>query len=158
MSGRVLRALGHATDASGDDVPGGGLVDLSVAATVLFIVTSAASLLAPDIFSPVAVVVAVALFAFGCGAFLLAFARALERSRTEELSVAGIYLLSESAPRAVRILLLLPPVVQTVVALIAASLRPFTAQAFGILVPMFGLGVAGLWAARHGSFRSRTKR
>jgi len=158
MSGRVLRALGREVDADGDDVPGGGLIDLSVGATVLFGISSAVSLLAPSVFSPIAVVVAIALFAIGCAAFLLAFARALERSRTEELSVAGIYLLSNSAPRAVRILLLLPPVVQTVVALIAAALRPFTAQAFGILVPMFGLGVAGLWAARHGSFGTRKTR
>lgn len=155
MSGRLLRALGRDTDADGNEIPGGGLIDGSVAATAVFAVSSAASVLVPDIFGPVAVVVALTLFGIGCVVFLLAFARALERSRTEELSVAGIYLLSDSAPKVVRILLLLPPIVQTVVALIAAAMRPFTAQAFGILVPMFGLGIAGLWAARHGSFRPR---
>ena len=34
----------------------------------------------------------------------------------------------------------------------AASIRPFTAVAFGILAPMLGLGLMGLWGARHGRF------
>lgn len=155
MSGRVLRSLGRESDADGNPVVGGGLIDASVGATLLFIATSVASVLAPDFFSPIAVVVALVLFAIGCVVFLLAFAQSLERSREEDLSVAGIYLLSDSAPRIVRVLLLVPPVVQTVVAVSAAAMRPFTAQAFGILVPMFGLGIAGLWAARHGSFGTR---
>lgn len=155
MTGRVLRSLGHDTAPDGQPYEGGRLIDLSVGATVLFVITSVASVLAPDVFSPIAVVVAVGLFAIGCAAFLLAFAQSLERSREEELSVAGIYLLSDSAPRIIRILLLVPPVVQTVVAIAAAAMRPFTAQAFGILVPMFGLGLAGLWAARYGSFGTR---
>jgi len=45
--------------------------------------------------------------------------------------------------------------VQTVVAITTASMRPFTAQAFGILVAMLGLGLGGLWAARHGVFGER---
>jgi hypothetical protein len=28
--------------------------------------------------------------------------------------------------------------------------------AFGILVPIFGLGLAGLWGARHGVFEARS--
>jgi hypothetical protein len=45
--------------------------------------------------------------------------------------------------------------VQVVVALVTAIARPFTGLAFGILVPVFGLGLAGLWGARRGSFPSR---
>jgi hypothetical protein len=45
--------------------------------------------------------------------------------------------------------------VQLVVSLVVASIRPFTAVAFAILVPMFGIGMMGLWSARHGSFPPR---
>ncbi|MEZ5137174.1 MAG: hypothetical protein R2699_19550 [Acidimicrobiales bacterium] len=36
---------------------------------------------------------------------------------------------------------------QIVVALVAASMRPYTAVAFAILAPLCGLGLAGLWGA-----------
>jgi hypothetical protein len=42
--------------------------------------------------------------------------------------------------------------VQVVVAVAVASVRPFTALAFSVLVPMLGLGLMALWAARHGRF------
>jgi hypothetical protein len=42
-----------------------------------------------------------------------------------------------------------------IVAVVGAALRPFSPLAFGILVPVFGLGCAGLWAAHHGSFGPR---
>jgi hypothetical protein len=35
--------------------------------------------------------------------------------------------------------------------------RPFTSLAFGVLSPLFGLAMAGLWGARHGSFGARTR-
>ena len=34
-------------------------------------------------------------------------------------------------------------------------IRPFTPLAFGILVPMLGLGLIALWGARHGTFPAR---
>ena len=44
---------------------------------------------------------------------------------------------------------------QVVIALVAAALRPYTAVAFGVLVPTFGLGLCGLWAVRSGTFPPR---
>ena len=44
------------------------------------------------------------------------------------------------------------PWVQCVVAVTVASVRPFTVAAFAVLVPMYGLGLNGVWAARHGTF------
>ena len=35
----------------------------------------------------------------------------------------------------------------------AAAIRPFTTLAFGVLAPVFGLGLQCLWAARHGDSR-----
>ena len=44
---------------------------------------------------------------------------------------------------------------QAVVAVATAAVRPYSPLAFGILVPLWGLGLAGLWAARHGTFPQR---
>jgi hypothetical protein len=78
------------------------------------------------------------------------------RSREEVLSVVGIYFLTDgSAPAPVRRRLLLLLVAQSVVAVAAASIRPFTAVAFGVLAPMLGLGLMGLWGARFGTFPER---
>ncbi len=41
--------------------------------------------------------------------------------------------------------------VQCVVVVAAAVAQPFTAVAFGVLAPMLGLGLIGLWGARHGT-------
>ena len=134
--------------------------DLLVASwvgTVLFVATASLAT-AFESLRIVGLVTALALFGFGTVAFLVAFAAGLERSRTEELSVFGLYFLTGSTPRAVQWNLWGSAALQTIVAFTTASLRPFTSLAFGILVPMYGLGVAGLWAARHGSFPSRTNR
>jgi hypothetical protein len=48
--------------------------------------------------------------------------------------------------------------VQVVVVVAAASIRPFTEVAFGILAPMYGLGLMALWGARHGAFPPRPPR
>ncbi|MGI9622760.1 MAG: hypothetical protein ACR2PK_07985, partial [Acidimicrobiales bacterium] len=93
--------------------------------------------------------------AIGTVVFLVAFAAAVERSRTEEIAVASLYFLSGSAPGSVRWHLLGSTAIQTAVAFAAAAARPFTGAAFGILVPMYGLAMAGLWAARHGTFPDR---
>ena len=127
------------------------LVKASWLGTAVFAVSATLSV-AFDGLRVVGVVVALALFAVGIVAFLMAFAIGVERSRLEEVTVPGLFFLSGSTPTRVRRLLLGAVFVQTVIAFTSASLRPFTSVAFGILVPMYGLGVAGLWAARHGTF------
>ena len=104
------------------------------------------------------VVVSLALFAVGLGAFVWAFARAVVRSQEEEIAVASLWFLMGSAPAAVRNSLLASVAVEVVVAVAAASARPFTPMAFGILVPVYGLGLCGVWAGRHGRFPARTRR
>jgi hypothetical protein len=103
----------------------------------------------------VSVVVDLVLFAAGIVAFVLTLLRAADRSRRELVTLPGIWWLSGSAPAGVRKALLLALGVEIVVALTVASVRPFTGLAFSVLVPIYGLGLAGLWAARMGTFPPR---
>jgi hypothetical protein len=139
-------------------VPGRRVIQCAIFGTVLFTVVSVVEVIVQDWTRPVAVILDLVLFAIGCTAFLGAYAIAIGRSRTEEIGVASLYLLTNRvAPNPVRVRLLVPFAVQCVVAVTVASVRPFTAAAFAVLVPMFGLGLNGLWAARHGAFGPRIR-
>jgi hypothetical protein len=139
-----------------DDLPTDGRLVIIAAwvGTAAFVLTSVASVITTSM-RAAGVAVALVLFGAGIVAFLGAYARAIERSRTEEIGIGGLYFLAGSAPKAVRWHMMGAATVQTVVALAAAAARPFTAVAFGILVPMYGLGMAGLWASRYGTFPRR---
>ncbi|HMQ25377.1 MAG TPA: hypothetical protein PKA98_05275 [Acidimicrobiales bacterium] len=128
---------------------------MSRVGTAVFTVTAALAVIDRDRFGVLAVVVALALFFVGCVVFLWAFGVAVNRSRTDAIGIGGLYFLAGSAPRGVQVALLVPFGIQIAVALVTAGLRPFTSLAFGVLVPMFGLGQAGLWGARYGAFGSR---
>jgi hypothetical protein len=45
--------------------------------------------------------------------------------------------------------------VEVVVAFTTAGLRPYTNLAFGILVPIYGLALVGLWGATRGRYEAR---
>src|SRR4051812_35483515 len=98
------------------------------------------------------------MFAGGVGVFLWAYAIAVGRSRNDAIGIGGLYFLQGSAPPAIRLHLLGSLGAEVVIALVAASLRPFTGVAFSILAPMWGLGLCGLWAARFGTFPPRSPR
>jgi nitrogen fixation-related uncharacterized protein len=128
-------------------------------ATLVFAVASIAAAVAPDPLEYVAVPVDLVLFVVGCSAFLWAYAVAIGRSRYDDLTMAGVFFLSDRvAParvtRTFRVLL----AVQVVVAVATAAARPFTALAFGVLVPVLGLGLMALWGARHGVFPAKQAR
>ena len=134
--------------------PGQFLYRFDLGATVAFTLFAVVATMVAALRIPFAVV-SCALFAIGTVAFLAAYGRALGRSRAEAISIGGIYGLSGSSPTGVQWRFHLLTGVQTVVAVATAAIRPFTAQAFGILVPMLGLGLGGLWAATHGVFGER---
>lgn len=133
------------------------IVRASWAGTALFGTTAVAAVIAPD--SPLqgmAFVVAVVLFVAGCAAFVGAYARAVARSRRELISVSDIFfLVGGVAPATVRRALLGALAVQVAVALGTAIARPYSSLAAGTLVPIYGLGLCGLWASRHGTFQLR---
>ena len=140
-----------------DPSTGRGIVVTSWACTGLLAVASAISV-GVEALQWVVVPVAIALAALGFVAFVVAYLTAIARSRTDEIAVAGVFLLIGCAPKAVQRSLLGSMGVQIVVALLAASMRPYTAVAFAILAPLCGLGLAGLWGARYGVFGPRRDR
>ncbi|MDA2944313.1 MAG: hypothetical protein O2925_09355 [Actinomycetota bacterium] len=114
----------------------------------------------------VGAVTAMVLFAVGVAAFLWAFWTAVQRSRTEDISVTQLFLLvGEPTPATVRRPMLIALAVQVIVATATALARPNgpdgspgSSLAVGFLVPMLGLGLNGLWAAIHGRFGERARR
>ena len=136
--------------------PGQGVRRASWAGTAVFVVTAVAAAIAPSTFDAVALVVAIGLFTGGCAVFLWAFVIVAGRSRTDRMELAQIWFLTGSpTPAEVRRSLLAALAVQVVVGLATAGARPYTSLAAGALVPMWGLGLCGLWAARHGTFPPR---
>ena len=94
-------------------------------------------------------------FLIGTLVFALAFLRAVGRSRTETIGIGGLFFAAGSTPARVRAWLMGSLVVQTVAAIVFASIRLYTPVAFGVLAPMWALGLTGLWVAGHGTFPPR---
>ncbi|WP_419926647.1 hypothetical protein [Candidatus Poriferisocius sp.] len=136
-------------------VEGRGLIRACWTGTGAFTATAAAATVSPDPMAVPMAVVSLGLLAAGCAAMLWAYQRALGRSRYELIGVGGLYFLAGCAPRSVRLSMMAALACEAAVALAAASVRPFTAAAFGILVPVYALGLSGAWGARHGTFPPR---
>jgi hypothetical protein len=142
------------------------IVQVDLVGTAVFTVSAVWAALVFDGFALVqGVAVSLGLFAVGVFVFLWGYWTAVQRSRTEEISVAELYfLVGGPTPRSVKVPMLLVLAVQSIVALATALARPETdgrpgsTLAFGVLVPMFGLGLNGLWVARHGAFGPRRRR
>ncbi|GAC1531565.1 MAG: hypothetical protein NVS3B12_07800 [Acidimicrobiales bacterium] len=131
------------------------VVSVSIGGTTLFVATAVAATIAPKTLDVPALVVAIVMFIGGTGTFVWAFALAAGRSRTETVTLTGLFGLSGSAPGQVRVRLLGALAVEVAVGLATAAARPYTSLSFGILAPMWGLGMVGLWAARYGAFARR---
>lgn len=140
------------------------IIRVNLVATVLFTVTA---VFAAVVFSTTAqwigAAVAMACFIAGIGAFVWSFLLAVQRSREDEVAVVQLYLLAGGvAPKDVRRTMSLLLLVQIIVGLGTAVGRandtdgsPGTSLALGVLVPILGLGLNGLWAARHGTYAAR---
>ena len=137
------------------EVEGRQFLQACWAGTWAFTAIAAVTTAFPDPMAVPIAVVSLGLLAIGCWAMLWAFQRALQRSRYELIGVGGLYFLAGCAPRSVRFSMMAALALEVAVALAAASARPFTASAFGILVPVYALGLSGAWGARHGKFPSR---
>ena len=140
-----------------DDLDGGGIIRASWAGTTALGVAVGIGLAAHTLRGLTAIV-ALVLFAAGTVVFFVAFLRAVDRSRTEQIGVMNLFFLDHSAPKPVKRSLLAGLVAQIAIAATAAALKPNTALAFAVLAPVYPLALNGLWGARHGSFPPRTPR
>jgi len=147
-----------------DDRAGAVIVRFDVVATAIFTVTAITAAVVFD--GPamtIAAVVSLVLFFVGIAAFLWSFWNAVQRSRGEQVAVTQLYLLTGGvAPTRVRSIMLSALAVQCVIGLSTAIFRPNAADgspgnslALGVLVPVLGFGLNGLWAAYHGRYRNR---
>jgi hypothetical protein len=142
--------------------PGRRIVQADLVGTAVFSASAVAGSLS-DAWQTGSIVVSLVLFALGIFAFIWSYFSAVERSRNDEIGVANLFLLTgRTAPSTVKRVMSGALGVQVVVAIGAAAagfreLGPdeLNPMAFGILVPMFGVGLNGLWASRHGSFGPR---
>lgn len=143
------------------------IVRVDAIGTALFVVTAAlAAIVFSTAFQWIGAITALSLFAIGVGTFLWSYLHAVQRSRTDEISVAGLYFLSGSpTPAAVKRPMLALLAIQVVTATVTTFARlegpdgrPGSSLAVGFLVPMFGFGLNGLWAAFHGTFPERRRR
>lgn len=134
------------------------IIQADIYGTVMFTMTAALAVFTEKV-RVLALGWALLLFAAGCVAFLAAFAKAVSRSRTDAIGIGGLYFLAGEETiedrRDARILQAVFAV-QIVVALATAAAKPFTSLAFGILVPVYGLGLMGLYGAHFGRFDARS--
>jgi hypothetical protein len=144
-----------------DDEPdgppaGAGLVNVTFLGTGLLVGTSLAAAALPDTFGLVHAVLSCVLFAVGTGGLLWAYALGVSRSRTDAVTLAGLFFLAGgAAPADVRRPFRIALAVEVVAVVAAAAIRPYTEVAFGVLAPMFALGLMASWGGRHGSFPPR---
>jgi hypothetical protein len=133
------------------------IVRASWAGTAVFAASAAAAVAVKPARIP-AVAVAAGLFMAGIGIFFWAYAIAVGRSRTDSIGIGGLFFLAgqDTAPEPAHKRHLLASLgTQTAIALASAAARPFTTLAFGVLVPLYGLALTGLYGARHGRFGPR---
>lgn len=146
-----------------DGMPGSLLVKCNLALTSVFVVSSIIAAVAfTSPWKTVGVVVSLGCFTVGIVAFLWGYWTAVQRSRTDNISVAALYfLVDKCAPQSVARLMNGALGVQVVVAVATAISRTTTdgrtgsTLAFGVLAPMMGLGLNGLWGASYGTFAPR---
>lgn len=146
-----------------DVMPGSFLIKCNLAFTTVFVAMSiiaAVTFTAP--WKTIGVAVSLGCFSVGIVAFLWGYWTAVQRSRTDNISVAALYfLVDKCAPHSISRLMNGALGVQVVVGVATAISRTTTdgrtgsTLAFGVLAPMMGLGLNGLWGATHGTFAPR---
>ena len=146
-----------------EPMPGSFLVKCNLALTSIFVVMSiVAAVTFTSPWKTIGVVVSLGCFTVGIVAFLWGYWTAVQRSRADNISVAALYFLVDNcAPRSVARLMNGALGIQVVVAVATAVSRTTTdgragsTLAFGVLAPMMGLGLNGLWGATYGTFAPR---
>ena len=143
---------------SADTTPpleGAGILRLVVGGTFLLGFTGLLAAIFEGVFTGIYVAVATLEFVVGTIVFGLAFLRAIDRSRTESIGVGGLFFASGTAPARVQLILMISLTAQIAISMAVAWVHLYTALAFGVLAPMWALGLTGLWVAAYGTFPER---
>lgn len=124
----------------------------------IFLATATFATIFPTVFEGALLtlntVVSFLLFGIGVLTFIYALVIAANRSRHELLDIAGIFWLTSAPKRTAwryRSLLL----IIICLAFATGGIRLYTAVAFGLLTPMFVLGIMGVWGAKWGEYKKR---
>jgi hypothetical protein len=123
-----------------------------VGTVALAVVTLASAATASDAVMLVNLAVAGVLFLGGCVGFGIGFLRAVGRSRTEAIDLAGLFYLTGSAPAEARRAFLGLWFAQIA---IAAAAIPLTDPPFAVMAPVWGIGLITWWASGHATFSPR---
>ena len=133
---------------------GKAIVVASWASVVAFAIPAGLDALGVDAAHGASVAISLTLFFASLVVWTYAFGLAVVRSaRGDEIGVSNLFFLAGSAPKDVRVHLLGATAVSVAVAVATMFESPHV-----VLVPMLPLGLAGMWAARHGSFPPRRMR
>ena len=134
-------------------IPASRIIRIDAVGTLaLIVVTALASLVTSGTTGVLNLVVSAALFVGGCGAFAVGFLQAVDRSRTEVIDLAGLFYLTGAAAAEPRRTLLGLWFVQIAVATVSVVT---TSPPWGVMAPVWGIGILTLWSARHGRFQAR---
>ena len=145
------------------DVNGTVIIRTNEVLTALFGVTAVLAVVFFDQpWKVIAATVSIGCFAIGVVVFLWGYWNAVQRSRRDNIAVASLYFLTDkSAPKSVTVRMNVVLLAQVVIGIVTALMRSSTdgkagsTLAFGILVPVLGLGMNGLWGSIHGRFPAR---
>lgn len=134
-------------------IAGPSIVRADIIGTAAFVlVTLVTSLVENEITDLANLVVSTILFLGGCVAFGIGFVRAASRSRTEVVDLAGLFYLTGSAPKPARRMLMGLWFAQIATAIVSV----FTiSPPFGVMAPVWGIGILTLWSSRHATFPKR---
>ncbi len=135
------------------DIDGRNLLVVDAIGTAaVAVVTVASALTEADAVVIFNLVVSGVLFLGGCVGFAIGFLRAVGRSRTETVDLAGLFYLTGSAPTAARRAFLGLWFAQIA---IAAAAIPLTDPPFAVMAPVWGIGLITWWASGHATFPPR---
>jgi len=136
--------------------PNDRLVTVSVQSSIAFAVVSTLTYVLDGPLDVAYAIACTVLFVIGVWVFALGMWNGIQRSRADDVTLTGLVAIDGShVPKPARNRLWFAVALQVVVAILFASLRPFTQQAFGLLVPVLGLGFATLWGSRFAAFHQR---
>ncbi len=138
--------------------PNPALAKLSLRISIAFSVFSVVTFLVAPTIDRVYSIVSATLFVLGILALGLGFWNGIQRSRVDDVRLAGLLSVDKSfVPAGIRNRLWAAVLIETVVTFTFAALRPITEQAFGVLVPTLGIGLATLWGSRFAKFHPRDR-